>query len=392
MGRRGRERRSDWKANDWKANAGDCSTAASAPSRHVGSREWTQCRCRLNTDPLAPLKFHGERDILLARRRGQGQSYILAPMSTLEYEVVIPAWNAEMYLAETLQSLRGQTVPPRRITVVDDGRTDGTCTVAEAYGAIVVTSPHVGVVGVRNQGLAKVEAPFVAFVDSDDVWLPGFAERQAEIWRSAEPSLAAVGSLVEAFGEGDLQAWQGPLARGGFRELGAEEVWDRNPLTASTILFRAEALRAIHGWREGYTPTDDYDTSLRLVSAGYRVGLVQEVLARYRVRNGSWSSRAKASLESEEKALRDFWSSSFRQETLPALLYAPRIRALWWRTLARAAQYGQDLREVPAPSDNLHPTLIMHIAHAVLRLPGAASVTAAMWRELRRRRPRCRPR
>ena len=271
---------------------------------------------------------------------------------------------------------------------MDDGSSDGTGRVATAYGAIVLTSPHVGVVGVRNQGLARVDAPFVAFVDSDDVWLPSFAERQAEIWRSAEPSLAAVGCLVEAFGEGNLQAWQGPLARGGFRELGVEEVWDRNPLTASTIVFRAEALRAIRGWREGYTPTDDYDTSLRLVSAGYRVGLLQEVLARYRVRNGSWSSRAKASLESEEKTLWDFWSSSFRQETLPALSYTPRIRALWWRTLARAAQYGQDLRDVPTPSDNLHPTLNMRAAHAALRLPGAASATGVMWREWRRRRPR----
>jgi glycosyltransferase involved in cell wall biosynthesis len=274
------------------------------------------------------------------------------------------------------------------VTVVDDGSTDATVAIAEAHGVRVLSSPHVGVVGVRNQGLAHVETPFVAFVDSDDLWLPGFAARQAEIWESAGSDMSAIGSLVEPFGEGDLSAWQGPHPTGGLRTLSPEEVWERNPLTASAIIFRTETLQRIEGWREGYTPTDDYDTTLRLVSDGGKLGLLQEVLAQYRVRVGSWSSRPGPSLESEGKALRDFWSSSFRRDNLPELRYTPRARALWWRTLARAAQYGQDLRGVPAPAPGLNPSLAMRGLHSALRVPGVAPAVAATWRGLRRRRPR----
>jgi glycosyltransferase involved in cell wall biosynthesis len=274
------------------------------------------------------------------------------------------------------------------VTVVDDGSTDGTVAIAEAHGVRVLRSPHVGVVGVRNLGLAQVDAPFVAFVDSDDLWLPRFAERLAEVWASAEADMSAIGSLVEPFGHGDLTAWQGRSPSGGMQILTPNDVWDRNPLTASAIVFRTEALRRIGGWREGYTPTDDYDTSLRLVSDGGKLGLVLEILARYRVRSGSWSSRPGPSLTSEEKALRDFWSSSFRQAQLPDLPYTPRARALWWRTLARAAQYGQDLRGVPGPGPGLEPSLAMRLVHTVLQMPGVAPVVGAVWRRLRRSLPR----
>jgi glycosyltransferase involved in cell wall biosynthesis len=305
-----------------------------------------------------------------------------------EYEVVIPAWNAEAFLSETLQSLTAQTLPPRRVTVVDDGSSDGTIAIAEAHGVRVLKSSHVGVVGVRNQGLAQVEAPFVAFVDSDDLWLPRFAERQAETWQSVANDVSAIGSLVEPFGDGDLTAWQGPSPTGGLRMLTPEQVWERNPLTASALMFRTRALRRIGGWREGYTPTDDYDTTLRLVSDGGQLGLLQEVLAQYRVRSGSWSSRPGPFLESEQKALSDFWASSFRRENLPDLPYTPRARALWWRALARAAQYGQDLRGVPAPAPGLNPTPFMKGVHTALRVPGLAPTVAAAWRGFRRSLPR----
>lgn len=309
-------------------------------------------------------------------------------MPHFRYEVVIPAWNAQEYLGETLASLATQTVPPARVTVVDDGSTDNTVQIAKEWGANVIASPHVGVVGVRNQGLAQVEAPFVAFVDSDDLWQPDFAARQAESWPAAGPDFAAIGTLVEPFGESDLTAWRGAAPVGGLRCLTTQEVWERNPLTASAIIFRTEALRRINGWREGYTPTDDYDTSLRLVGAGYRLGLLQEVLGRYRVRNGSWSSRAEASLISEEKALLDFWSSEFRRGNEPGLSLEDRMRTLWWRTLARAAQYGQDLRLVPAPLPSARPSSAMRMTYALLRLPGVGSLTASAWRWLRRRFPR----
>lgn len=97
-----------------------------------------------------------------------------------EYSVVIPAWNAEATLAETLESVLAQSLPPAEVIVVDDGSTDATAEVAAGFGKAVhvIRQENLGVAAATNTGIASVRQPMVALVDSDDLWLPDKIARQ----------------------------------------------------------------------------------------------------------------------------------------------------------------------------------------------------------------------
>ena len=104
--------------------------------------------------------------------------------------VVIPARNSALHLAETVASVQAQTLRVQAIIIVDDGSQDGTAQLAATLGDTVrvIRQDHAGAAQARNTGVAQVETEYLAFVDSDDVWLPQKLE-----WQMAGP---AVGTMV----------------------------------------------------------------------------------------------------------------------------------------------------------------------------------------------------
>jgi glycosyltransferase involved in cell wall biosynthesis len=94
--------------------------------------------------------------------------------------VVIPAHNAERYLAETLESVRAQTFSDYEILVIDDGSTDRTAEIAAGYSGVTLLSQNNrGAAAARNAGIRTARGQFVAFLDADDIWVPSKLEKQA---------------------------------------------------------------------------------------------------------------------------------------------------------------------------------------------------------------------
>jgi glycosyltransferase involved in cell wall biosynthesis len=93
---------------------------------------------------------------------------------------IVPVYNGERYLAETLNSIVGQTYRPLEIIVVDDGSTDGSARIAEAFGPRVqyCWQENAGEAAARNGGLGMAQTEFVAFLDADDLWRPEKLARQ----------------------------------------------------------------------------------------------------------------------------------------------------------------------------------------------------------------------
>jgi glycosyltransferase involved in cell wall biosynthesis len=97
--------------------------------------------------------------------------------------VVIPAYNAELWIDETLRSVRSQTHQALDIVVVDDGSTDRTLEIVEAHVAAdsrvrCVRQANAGVAAARNRGIAETKAALIAPIDADDLWAPDKIERQ----------------------------------------------------------------------------------------------------------------------------------------------------------------------------------------------------------------------
>ena len=94
--------------------------------------------------------------------------------------VVIPAYNAESYIQSTLDSVFNQTYQNIEVIVVDDGSNDSTQSILNAYphNVVVIKTENKGVSHARNTGIDAAKGGWIAFVDSDDIWLPTKLEEQ----------------------------------------------------------------------------------------------------------------------------------------------------------------------------------------------------------------------
>lgn len=193
------------------------------------------------------------------------------------YTVVIPAFNADRFLAETIDSVLAQTVPPGRIIIADDGSTDGTRRVAEGFGDRVVYlhQPNTGPGAATTLGLRAVTTPFAATVDSDDLWQPQKAERQLALL-DADPSLAAVFCPLLQFTEDPGDPRNGVIGDG----------WSRTSIMMRTSLFHATGPLVDQPGRLG----EFIDWVARAREAGARFFMMEEPLARRRIRPDSLSA------------------------------------------------------------------------------------------------------
>lgn len=200
--------------------------------------------------------------------------------------VLLPARNASSTLPEALQSVLAQRgAPPTEIVCVDDASTDATAALladAARQDARIklVRGEGLGLVAALNLGLSHCRGDFIARMDADDVAHPDRLRLQAELL-SSDPSLGAVGSLVECFPDPlspGLLRLQGWLNETVTREQCKNGRFIESPLVHPSTTFRREALRSWedHGWAE------DWDLLLRLVEEGWELAKVPQPLLRWR--------------------------------------------------------------------------------------------------------------
>ncbi len=198
----------------------------------------------------------------------------------LSVSVIIPTHDRAQVLCRALDSVLAQTVAPAEIIVVDDGSTDNTAgLVAERYPQVsYLYQPNQGVSKARNSGFEQSRGEWLAFLDSDDEWLPEKLERQMAALR------------------------QQP----GFRLCHTDEVWIRNgkrvnpmnkhaksggfifenclPLCAispSSVLIRRDLFERHEGFDEQLPACEDYDLWLRICVSDPVLFLDQQLLRKY---------------------------------------------------------------------------------------------------------------
>jgi glycosyltransferase involved in cell wall biosynthesis len=197
--------------------------------------------------------------------------------------VVIPAFNAESFIEETVESVMRQTFRDLDIIVVDDGSTDGTLQrLADMVNSVrVIRQSRGGPAKARNLGAASASGEWVAFLDADDVWAPEKIDRQLEL---AERSNAAliICDRINTGSRGSLPVRQSdiqPLFDGDIYE----QLLTGNFITTSTVLLRREVFDAVGRFSEDpiLPPAEDWDLWLR-VAETYRVAACPDPLVYYR--------------------------------------------------------------------------------------------------------------
>ena len=127
-------------------------------------------------------------------------------MSQPVVSCIVPVFNGEQYLRETLDSILAQTYHPREIVVVDDGSTDRSPEVAASYGGSVryIRQDNSGQATARNLGVRNSAGELVAFLDADDLWHREKLTRQVACFL-ARPELDYCLTQVQNFWEAELE-------------------------------------------------------------------------------------------------------------------------------------------------------------------------------------------
>ena len=204
--------------------------------------------------------------------------------------IIIPTYNHANFLGIALDSVRGQTFVDWEVIVVNNFSEDDTVAVVGSYDdpriRLVNFANHGIIAAARNHGLSHTEAPFVAFLDSDDFWYPAKLKRCME-------KLAQGYDLVC-----HSEVWAGPGKRRRIVHYGPESratyeglLLDGNCISTSAVVVRREWLERVGDFsiQPEFVTAEDYELWLKLACNGAKIGFVDEVLGEYLIHEGNQS-------------------------------------------------------------------------------------------------------
>jgi glycosyltransferase involved in cell wall biosynthesis len=249
----------------------------------------------------------------------------------------MPAYNVAPYIGAAIDSVLAQTFDDFELIVVDDGATDDSAAIAGGYAARdrrvrVLRKTNGGLSSARNFALRQAAGEFIALLDSDDLWDPGFLAAQVAVLR-ARPEIDIVsGNAFDLGGPRDGQPSRpcpDPRPEPGLAEIIADE-----EAIFIMSVFRREVYARVGDFDESMRSNEDYDYWIRAALAGCRFARYDQPLGRYRRRADSLSASDERMLAGilrvlrkhagaitafpRERALLDAQVSRFESELLAA--------------------------------------------------------------------------
>lgn len=240
--------------------------------------------------------------------------------------VIIPAYNAELYIAETLNSVLAQSFTDLEVIVVDDGSTDRTARIVGAIASrdgrvSLVVQQNAGVATARNTGIQAARGQWLAFLDADDIWYPQKLAQQLHCFQQSDSTVGLVYCWSALIREtGDLA---GGYIAFSFQGNVAPALTYLNFIgNASAPLIRRSAIEAVGGFNCTYKVLqaqgcEDWDFYLKIAER-YSFAVVPEFLVGYRQQPAAMSRNA-YSMHKSYKIMMEGWQAN-HPELPPRLL------------------------------------------------------------------------
>ena len=241
-------------------------------------------------------------------------------MSTPLVSVVIATYNRAHFIGEAILSVLDQTVQDSEIIVVDDGSTDATSQVLAQFGGRiqVVRQLNQGRSGARNSGVSIARADIIAFLDSDDIWMPDKLAEQLSLF-DAQPAVGLAHTFSDVVDENGVvlrkqtrrrQHLYRDAVRRGYTYEGMSQ---QCTMFLSTVAIRRECWESVGLMDTNIPAFEDWDWYLR-VALNTKIDTIPEVLVHFRQHVGNTSSEEffEGRLKTCQKhlALLDKWSDS----------------------------------------------------------------------------------
>jgi glycosyltransferase involved in cell wall biosynthesis len=209
---------------------------------------------------------------------------------TADVTVIIPTFNQAGFLGDALSSIIAQDHPRWRAIVVNNHSTDDTHLVVERFNdpriEIIDFANHGVIAASRNLGIQRTDTEFLAFLDSDDWWMPSKLSRCLERLSSG---VDIVCHAEEWRSESHRRVVRyGPERRVNYRTL----LMRGNCLSTSAIIGRTHRFKDVGGFSTNplFNTAEDYDLWLRLAKVEVRFSFIDDVLGVFRIHSASASS------------------------------------------------------------------------------------------------------
>ena len=265
---------------------------------------------------------------------------------------VIPAFNRAAFIGEAIESVLAQTRPVDEVLIVDDCSTDDTVAVASRYPVRVVALPvNRGSSGARNAGIREATGDAIAWLDSDDIWLPFHCERTVTLLEEFPgprlPFLAwSCSAIVSSCCPTTMACGLQPVSTSDrYLDVFWPSFLHGPPVPMITAVIRTEALRQIGGFDEELRAGVDADLFLRLAER-HRFVCIHDITARYRLHGSQITAQRghqqRTAFMTRVKLARHARTTG---EPATAALYEARLLECWDRALW-AAWMARDVEQV----------------------------------------------
>ena len=208
----------------------------------------------------------------------------------MRVSVIIPSYNAASFITQTVRSVQAQTYQDWELLIADDCSTDNSRDIIVNLGksdsriCLIKCEKNAGPASARNAALAQMTGRYIAFLDSDDIWLPEKLEKSIKTAQDQEASLVCTGFrrfTVNNNGTQSIGRYMGVASHYSYsRLLGGNEI------ATSTVLIDTQKTGSIKMQPVYY---DDFDCWLSILKRDLRIVGLNEDLMRYRVLPGSIS-------------------------------------------------------------------------------------------------------
>ncbi|MFN6485475.1 MULTISPECIES: glycosyltransferase family 2 protein [unclassified Nostoc] len=197
--------------------------------------------------------------------------------------VIIPTYNRKHYLERAINSVLNQTYTDYELVVVDDASTDGTTSfIAEKYPSVRCVSlpKNCGAGGARNEGIRIARGSFIAFLDSDDEWLPKYLETQIQYIESSPDNVIVFCGCIHQMQDGKIEKFscQPWLA---YPDLTYHLLSENFILTASIVVVSKNALNKAGYFNESLKICQDKELFLRLFCLGNAAHVPYYLVTKY---------------------------------------------------------------------------------------------------------------
>lgn len=203
--------------------------------------------------------------------------------------VIMPVYNAEDHIRESIESVLNQTYSNFEFIIIDDGSTDSSLEIIKQYNderIKVLEQDNRGVAISLNKGISISKGTLIARQDSDDISLPNRFEKQCE-FMNANPNISLLGTYSQLIDEENnvIKSYTAPSENNKLRDL----TFKKNPFIHGSVMIRKEILKKCGLYREQFLLSQDYDLWLRISEVG-EISMLPDFLYKYRIWKNSVSS------------------------------------------------------------------------------------------------------